>query len=63
MMSAPTAVLCPIDFSEPSRGALRYAAVIAAHVGASLTVLTVNGLLLSTVAVAFLVKSKNIREL
>ena len=35
-------VLCPIDFSEPSRGALRYAAVIAANTGRPLTVLTVN---------------------
>lgn len=49
-MSAPTAVLCPIDFSEPSRGALRYAAVIAAHVGAILTVLTVNDPLLAQAA-------------
>jgi nucleotide-binding universal stress UspA family protein len=49
-MSAPTAVLCPIDFSEPSRGALRYAAVIAAHVGARLTVLTVNDPLLAQAA-------------
>ena len=49
-MSAPTAVLCPIDFSEPSRGALRYAAVIAAHAGASLTVLTVNDPLLAQAA-------------
>ena len=32
-------VLCPIDFSEGSRGALRYAGVIAAHLGARLTVL------------------------
>lgn len=49
-MSAPTSVLCPIDFSEPSRGALRYAAVIAAHAGASLTVLTVNDPLLAQAA-------------
>ena len=31
-MTALKTVLCPIDFSEPSRGAVRYAAVIAAHV-------------------------------
>jgi nucleotide-binding universal stress UspA family protein len=49
-MTVPTAVLCPIDFSEPSRGALRYAAVIAAHVGAPLTVLTVNDPLLAQAA-------------
>ena len=39
-------VLCPIDFSGSSRGALRYAGVIAAHVGARLTLLTVNDPLL-----------------
>jgi nucleotide-binding universal stress UspA family protein len=44
------AVLCPIDFSEPSRGALRYAAVIAAHLDARLTVLTVNDALLAQAA-------------
>lgn len=49
-MTVPTAVLCPIDFSEPSRGALRYAAVIAAHLGARLTVLTVNDPLLAQAA-------------
>lgn len=43
-------VLCPIDFSEPSRGALRYAAVIAAHLDARLTVLTVNDPLLAQAA-------------
>jgi nucleotide-binding universal stress UspA family protein len=35
-------VLCPIDFSESSRGALRYGAAIAAHCGSSLTLLAVN---------------------
>jgi hypothetical protein len=30
-------VLCPIDFSASSRGALRYAGVIAAHFAARLT--------------------------
>lgn len=49
-VAASTGVLCPIDFSEPSRGALRYAAVIAAHVGARLTVLTVNDPLLAQAA-------------
>lgn len=39
-------VLCPIDFSEGSRGALRYAGTIAAHVGARLTLLAVNDPLL-----------------
>ena len=41
-------VLCPIDFSEPSRRALRYAAAFAARVGSQLTVLYVNHPLLST---------------
>jgi nucleotide-binding universal stress UspA family protein len=49
-VTGPTAVLCAIDFSEPSRGALRYAAVIAAHLGARLTVLTVNDPLLAQAA-------------
>jgi universal stress protein E len=40
------AVLCPIDFSESSRGALRYAAAIAAHFGARLTLLAVSDPLL-----------------
>lgn len=39
-------VLCPIDFSESSRGALRYAAAVAAHGAARLTVLAVNDPLL-----------------
>ena len=37
-------VLCPIDFSEASRGALRYAAAIAEHFYAGLTVLAVDEL-------------------
>lgn len=40
-------VLCPIDFSEPSAGALRYAAAIARHVGGRLIVLTVEDPLLT----------------
>lgn len=48
--AAAASVLCPIDFSEPSRGALRYAAVIAAHLGAPLTVMTVNDPLLAQAA-------------
>ena len=43
-------ILCPIDFSEPSRGALRYAAVAAAYAGESLTLLTVNDPLLAQAA-------------
>lgn len=44
------AVLCPIDFSESSRGALRYAAAIAGHFGARLTLLAVNDALLDEAA-------------
>lgn len=43
-------ILCPIDFSEPSRGALRYAAVVAAYAGEALTLLTVNDPLLEQAA-------------
>ena len=35
-------VLCPIDFSEAARGALRYAAAIAEHFGSDLTIATIN---------------------
>jgi nucleotide-binding universal stress UspA family protein len=40
-------VLCPIDFSDPSRSALCYAAAIADHFGAHLTVLAVDDPLLA----------------
>lgn len=43
-------ILCPIDFSEPSRGALRYAVVAASFAGDSLTLLTVNDPLLEQAA-------------
>jgi nucleotide-binding universal stress UspA family protein len=43
-------ILCPIDFSEPSRAALRYAAAIASHTSAALTLLTVNDPLLAEAA-------------
>jgi nucleotide-binding universal stress UspA family protein len=43
-------ILCPIDFSDPSRGALRYAAVAATYAGESLTLLTVNDPLLEQAA-------------
>jgi nucleotide-binding universal stress UspA family protein len=43
-------VLCPIDFSEPSRAALRYGAMIAADSGANLTLLTINDPLLGQAA-------------
>ena len=48
-MSRPT-ILCPIDFSTPSLGALRYAMAIAEHFGAQLTLLTVSDPLLSEAA-------------
>jgi len=47
MTTPPKAVLCPIDFSDPSRGALRYAVTVASQAGAALTVLTVNDPLLA----------------
>jgi nucleotide-binding universal stress UspA family protein len=43
-------VLCPIDFSESSRGALRYARAIAAHFAARLTVIAVDDPLLGEAA-------------
>ena len=43
-------VLCPIDFSGASRGALRYAGAIASHLGARLTLLAVNDPLLGEAA-------------
>jgi nucleotide-binding universal stress UspA family protein len=46
-MTSRTAILCPVDFSEGSRGALRYARVIAEHFGARLVVLAVEDPLLT----------------
>ena len=43
-------VLCPIDFSESSRGALRYARAIAAHFAARLTVIAVDDPILGEAA-------------
>jgi nucleotide-binding universal stress UspA family protein len=43
-------IICPVDFSEPSRGALRFAATIAEHFYAGLTVVTVEDPLLSGAA-------------
>ena len=45
-MTYRPSVLSPIDFSDSSRGALRYSAVIAAHFAAGLTLLAVNDPLL-----------------
>jgi nucleotide-binding universal stress UspA family protein len=49
MIQRPS-ILCPIDFSEPSRGALRYAVAIATRFRAGVTVLTVNDPLLVAAA-------------
>ena len=49
-MAHSPSLLCPVDFSEPSRAALRYAAAIADHFGALLTVVTVDDPLLTEVA-------------
>jgi nucleotide-binding universal stress UspA family protein len=46
MTTTPT-VLCPVDFSEASRAALRYAAAIAEHFRAKLILLTVEDPLLT----------------
>ena len=50
VMTARTSVLCPVDFSDASRGALRYAAVVANHLKAELIVLTVTDPLLTEAA-------------
>jgi universal stress protein A len=49
-MSHLPGVLCPVDFSDSSRAALCYAAAIADHFGARLTVMTVDDPLLSEAA-------------
>jgi nucleotide-binding universal stress UspA family protein len=50
MTIAWPSLLCPVDFSEPSRSALCYAAAIADHFGARLTVLSVDDPLLAEAA-------------
>jgi len=45
-------ILCPIDFSEPSRAALGYADALAEHFGARLILLTVDDPLLAEAAAA-----------
>lgn len=49
-MNVPTSILCPVDFSESSRGALRYAALAAARFGARLTLAAVDDPLLHEAA-------------
>jgi nucleotide-binding universal stress UspA family protein len=46
-MNVRPSILCPIDFSEASAGALRYAAAIATHFGTRLIVLAVEDPLLT----------------
>jgi nucleotide-binding universal stress UspA family protein len=46
------AVVCAVDFSNASRGALRYAAALAEHFQGDLTVLTVDDPLLTSAAAA-----------
>lgn len=46
------AILCPVDFSEPARTALRYAATIARRSAGHVTVLYVNDPLLIGAAAA-----------
>ena len=49
-MNLRPSILCPIDFSDASAGALRYAAAIAAHFATRLVVLTVEDPLLTEAA-------------
>jgi len=49
-MNVPASILCPVDFSDSSAGALRYAAAIAAHLGTRLVLLTVEDPLLTEAA-------------
>ena len=49
-MVSINSVLCPIDFSDGSRGALRYANTVAEHLGARLALLAVNDPLLAEAA-------------
>ena len=49
-MNGGRLVLCPIDFSDSSAGALRYAALIASHFGTRLIVLAVEDPLLTEAA-------------
>jgi nucleotide-binding universal stress UspA family protein len=46
-MNVRPSILCPIDFSDASAGALRYAAAIASHLATRLLVLTVEDPLLT----------------
>ena len=49
-MNVRPSILCPVDFSDASAGALRYAAAVASHFGTRLIVLTVEDPLLTEAA-------------
>src|SRR5688572_24541943 len=51
MTASLPSVLCPVDFSEPSRSALCYASAVADHFGVRLTVLAVDDPLLAATSV------------
>ena len=53
-MLIPPSVLCPVDFSDASRGALRYAVALAEHFYAGVTVVAVNDQFLADAAAAAL---------
>ena len=42
VMDVRPSILCPVDFSDGSAGALRYAAAVASHFATRLIVLTVE---------------------
>jgi nucleotide-binding universal stress UspA family protein len=46
-MNVRSSILCPIDFSDASAGALRYAAAVSAHFGCRVVLLTVEDPLLT----------------
>ena len=46
-MNSRSTILCPVDFSDASRGALRYARAIAEHFGSRLVILAVEDPLLT----------------
>jgi nucleotide-binding universal stress UspA family protein len=50
IMKPRPSILCPVDFSEAARGALRYAVALADHLKAELTVVTVTDPLLTEAA-------------
>jgi nucleotide-binding universal stress UspA family protein len=62
IMNSIPPVLCPIDFSDSSRGALRYANAIAAHFGSRLTLLMVNDPLLLEASVIASGRSNLVEE-